>query len=199
MRWRSIPSTRYVVLTAGADGQVRFWNGETGESIGTPLPHPAAVLCAAYADDGLTLAVGLVGGGQIWHRESVDADWQRGKPLETETGVAPGSASGRERQLVATGDFQGNVRFWHVATGEPIGPPLANQGMVTVLIGSDADVLSGTSSGSMRRWPLPVTMSESQDHLKSWVESITGVRLGQGQSVERLGVDEWQNCQAMEP
>ena len=111
--------------------------------------------------------------------------------LETDSGITRAHIW-PDRQLVATGDFQGHVRFWHVATGEPIGPPLANQGMITVLLGSDADVLSATSSGSIRRWPLPVTTAESQDQLKSWVESITGVRLVQGQTVERLRVDEWQ-------
>ena len=178
------------MLIVGADGNVMFCDCVSGEPRGESLRHPAAATCAAYAEDGLTLAVGLVVGGQLWYRRSKTDDWKPGARLEGESETLRIVVWG-PRQLVATGDLQGNVRFWHAGTGEPIGPPLANQGMVTVLIGSQDDVMSGTSSGSIRQWPLPQSTNDAADLLKAWSEAATGVRLLDQQSVDHLKADDW--------
>ncbi len=184
------------ILTAGTDGKVQFWNRETGDAIkingkSNCLEHPDAILCAAYSEDGSILAVGFAGGVQIWRRDK-DVDWQSDTRIDAQTGILRVHVW-PERELVATGDLHGNVCFWHWATGEPIGPSLPNQGLITMLIPWEGDhVLCGSSSGRIRRRPLPSAVSWKVKQLQRLVHSITGMQIGDQQAPERIDIKHWE-------
>jgi hypothetical protein len=182
-----------IVLTGGNDGQVRFWRWATGEEL-EPLSHPDAVLSAAYSQDGKVLAVGFGGGGQIYRRNNVNQPWKNLSQFEAETGITR-ILVWPERELVATGDLHGNLRFWHMMTGQPIGPVHPSPGVVTLLVPADADhILVGTSMANVRRWALPRRFDEPYQQLEPWVESITGFRLlreGDEVRTERLTAHDW--------
>jgi WD40 repeat protein len=168
------------LLVSGTDGAIRFIDAttadrqeirlrrrqrESSESV-VQLQCPDAILSLALSASGNELVAGFAGGAQVWNRDARDVNlWREGARIEAETGIYrtliySSADASNQHGIVVTGDLHGNVRYWHLATGEPIGPPLPNQGMVTMLLLDDQrdgtpSVLAGTISGSIRRWPLP--------------------------------------------
>jgi WD40 repeat protein len=57
----------YTVLTATIGGQIRAWDGRTGEALTPGLVCRESVIAADLAADGRTFAAGFEGCARIWH------------------------------------------------------------------------------------------------------------------------------------
>src|SRR5262249_46728600 len=114
------------VLTASADGTATLWDVATGERVGEPLRHEAAVSHAAFSPDGKRVltatAKGTVHLWEVAGTKEVIAPLEFQQPAE---GVAF-SPDGKHFLTVvpAAGDdaSEVEVRVWDAASGEAVGP-----------------------------------------------------------------------------
>jgi WD40 repeat protein len=202
------PISPTVLLTAGSEALVRFWNIDTGGKLERKydLELPDAALCAAFSEDNARsmLAVGFAGGAQLYLRDRDDAfGWKKGAYLAAETGMTR-IVVWPDRGLVATGDlgtvvsgeegWHGRLRFWNSVTGEPVGPTLQNEGAVTLLAPLSArEIVFGTSNGYTRHVPLPVARGGVPETLKLEAEVITCMTLDERGIVRRMDWSEWRD------
>jgi WD40 repeat protein len=117
-------------------GEVKLWDAESLEELGTSKFLAAGVWCVAFdpdskllaastGDDGLLAAStgddGGPGSGEIrvWNVGT----WQEFKILKGHKGSVRGVAFGRNGHL-ASGGTDGTVRIWDVMKGEQVGSPL---------------------------------------------------------------------------
>lgn len=88
-----------------------------------------------------------------------------GKPISGDYGgcesVSTAILDGRK--LILTGELNGTISVWDLATGQPVGVPLNNQKRVNVLSAVEVDgrpiVVSGDNEGTVRAWDLATGMS----------------------------------------
>lgn len=122
------------LATAHADNTVRRWDAATLQPIGTPLgPHRDKVSRMHYSPDGKVLVTRAGKELSLWDAVS-------GKPIG-QPGIQPqpilATAFSPDSQILATGlgvlnppDGKGSpeIRLWKLATGEPLGRPIAYPG-----------------------------------------------------------------------
>jgi WD40 repeat protein len=84
-----------------------------------------------------------------------------------------------DNKLIATGCGDQTVRFWHLATQKPVGPPLLHSAPVSfVAFGQEGRVLTTRSSdGTIRVWEVPAPMKGTVDQIGLWVQVATGMEL----------------------
>jgi len=116
-----------VILTASDDKTARLWDPASGEPIGSPLDHGAAVASAVFRPDGKVVAtVGADGAACLW-------DVPSGQLLLT---LKPNSrpltcvAFDHTGQHLLTAGEDGTARIWDTKTGQPLLPPLEHGGTV---------------------------------------------------------------------
>ena len=78
-------------------------------------------------------------------------------------------------RLVATGGFDGDVRFWDAATGTPVGPALVQSGPIpAIAFVSGTNLLAAAGKdGELALWPVPEARAGSPMEVRHWVQSIT--------------------------
>ena len=182
------PGGRYWA-TGATSGQVTLWDMGTGNELGRPLeffrpPGPGvystrAVTSMAFSPDGETLAIGDDDGEIVlW---DVATSKELGHPLEPfrAEGLAKVGQGGvfslafsPKGDTLASGDGNGDVVRWDVATGQEIGRPLnRSDSVVPVAVGAlafspDGKILaSGNDVGDVVRWDL----ATGQEIGHSWV------------------------------
>ncbi|WP_063777096.1 WD40 repeat domain-containing protein [Streptomyces humi] len=168
----TVPDGRTLLVTATSRGAVRSWDPATGEAVGrlNPYGSPIRSITAVPVSAGHTLVVAAdTGGGvHVWD-PAVDDPWSRGVAVQL-NGRALGGAVHRvaavaavpapDRALLATGDDQGVVRLWDLATGDPAGDALpASTGtaglqvMTATALPDGRRVLAvGSGLGRLRVW-----------------------------------------------
>src|SRR5207253_1551600 len=117
-----------LMATGGADGSVRLWHPETGETAGeTMTGHhgPVHGLCTV-PPDGLLASAGADGTVRLWNPVTGRAV---GDPITGHTGPVHGvcavpGAGPDGRTLLASSGTDGSVRLWDVGTGRQHGEPL---------------------------------------------------------------------------
>src|SRR2546426_895639 len=90
-----------------------------------PLVHDSPVRCVAFSPDGKRVATGADGGAFLW-------DVTTGKlvvRLKSE-GHVQSIAFSPDGKTVLTGGTEKTAHLWNSATGEPLGLPLAHEGMI---------------------------------------------------------------------
>ncbi|MDX2965300.1 WD40 repeat domain-containing protein [Streptomyces acidiscabies] len=132
----TVPDGRTLLVTATSKGAVRLWDPDTGECVGrlNPYGSPIQSIAAVPIADGHTLiaASDTAGRLHVWD-PVVDDPWDMGAAVQLSAraladadhrvvGVAAVSTPGRV--LLATGDNQGVVMLWDLATGAPVGDGL---------------------------------------------------------------------------
>jgi WD40 repeat protein len=150
-----------LVATGGDDGTARLWDAATGKPWGTPLHTSGPVQALAFSPDGAALVTGSFDGSvRLW---DVAKSRQRGATLMLR-GQVKAVAFSPDGQLVAAGGAvddvgsstgersSGEVRFWHTATGRPVGGPLPHPSEVWSLAFSPGGrlLLTGCRDGQAR-------------------------------------------------
>ncbi|MEX0728923.1 MAG: WD40 repeat domain-containing protein, partial [Planctomycetaceae bacterium] len=140
-----------LMLSAGTDGTLRFWDRATGELISAIKPHDRAILTLAVSPDGKQ-AVTAGAGKQI-----VLSDVPLPRPLLDLTGI-PGIPSASffsaDGTILLTGDESNYVSLWDPVAGTLIrnyggaSAPLTGVGWFP----STRSVLGSSLDGTVREW-----------------------------------------------
>jgi WD40 repeat protein len=169
--------------TGLAGAQVQLWDAERFVPLGEPFPHPGAVGKVRFSPDGKSILIsGEDGSTRLW---DVASHKPLLPPLKHHEWVY-GLAFSPDGTTIATGSNDRTVRLWDSATGQPIGPSLKRPGMVQTvefLAGGKTLSVSGGMSSAVRRFAIPPLLSDDLERMATWVEVITGLRLGQEQGL----------------
>jgi WD40 repeat protein len=160
-----------LLATGGAD--VRLWDPADGKPVGVPLAvEGSGATGVAFSPDGRLIAsADTAGNVQVWNATSgrLDLDLHSGSPgagtasLFREA-VGEDVAFSRDGRLVVSGSSDGYVRIWDVATGKPVGHPIAvdpppggqaglGPGVTAVAFSLDSGLLATAGgSGYVRFW-----------------------------------------------
>ncbi|WP_395744330.1 hypothetical protein [Prosthecobacter sp.] len=110
------------ILTAGADGTARLWDGATCKRLDMPaLTHEAEVTLAHFSPDGTLIVTRSEDDkAKLWNAST-------GKPLELPlllaTKVRSAAFSPDSKRVVTVGEDNA-AQVWDVATGKPLGAPM---------------------------------------------------------------------------
>jgi WD40 repeat protein len=100
------------------------------------------------------------------------------------------SADGRS---VLVGDRGSHAWRWDVATGKTLGPPFSGEVDCTVAFAPDRERADGRSllavagaSGRITLWDTPPPIGGTAEHVRVWIEVLTGMELVDGEQVREL-------------
>ena len=160
-----------LLATGGAD--VRLWDPADGKPVGVPLTvEGSGSTGVAFSPDGRLIAsADAAGDVQVWNATSgrLDLDLHSdsadtGTAIVYREAVGEDVAFSRDGRLVVSGGSDGYVRIWDVATGKPVGHPIAvdppagrqaglDPGVTAVAFSPDSGLLATAGgSGSVRFW-----------------------------------------------
>jgi WD40 repeat protein/serine/threonine protein kinase len=111
----------------GIGGDARLWQTSTGAPVGDPWPHRGPLRSVSFSPDGrMALTAGIV----------LDDPPPAGQPAPERPGQS------------------GEARLWHVATGQPIGPPMVEGKPIWAAVFSPdgRTVLTGSEGGHVQFW-----------------------------------------------
>ena len=195
------------LLTGSRTGFACIFNVASGERL-QKIPHDDVVLAVAFAPDERTLVTGYAGGARVWRwnpKEPKSEVQKLGAPFEHLAGIFSVEISPNGR-MVLTGGTDGTARLWDFATRKPLGPPWPLGGVVfTTTFGADridsgadeSDLLVMTTHTSQKLrgttclWKLARPVTEKQEHLNHWVQTLNGLKWEMG-GVAQLSLEEWQ-------
>jgi WD40 repeat protein/tRNA A-37 threonylcarbamoyl transferase component Bud32 len=136
------------LLTGHGDDSARLWDVATGKAVGTPLRYQSGTYAVAFSPDGKIIATGHTGGAVLW-----EADTQKPFRLLRLLGGVKALAFSADGKMLLTGGYR-MVRLWDVASGQALGPPIANQtadGAIAFASQGRA-FLTGSQNGTVRLW-----------------------------------------------
>jgi WD40 repeat protein len=80
------------------------------------------------------------------------------------------------------------VRLWDTTTGRQIGPPIQHPVPVTTVAfhPDNARLATAGDDGLIRLWDLPTPATGDVAHIRNWVETLTGMQLGEQGILQEL-------------
>jgi WD40 repeat protein len=179
-----------LVVTAGSK-TARLWNTATGKPARAPLPHGSDRL--AFSPDGKILATaGLDGAAWLW---DVATGQPACAPLAHSGPVLSVAFSPDGQTVLTAGGSDRSIGFWDAGTGKPLGPLVeASRGglfLAEFLPGGRTVLTVGGEDKRIRRWPVPFPVKGEPEHLRLWVEVLTGTELREDDMVRLLAPDDW--------
>ncbi|HVB44090.1 MAG TPA: AAA family ATPase [Streptosporangiaceae bacterium] len=108
------------------EDDVQVWDPSTGEPRGLPVRATESATAIALAkpatDPGYAIVIGDIGGGvQVFDMDTGEQRWYHRVFDRPVTALAGGEFGGR--QVIVSGDQEGKVRVWDLATGKLISGP----------------------------------------------------------------------------
>ncbi|MFI6079368.1 WD40 repeat domain-containing protein [Actinoplanes sp. NPDC051343] len=145
---------RWRIFTVGYDRTIRGWDAATGAADGFVVPAAGPTVNALVATNLGGLRVLIYSELDGLHRLDRDSGARLGRPIRAHTagGVAVVGS------ILVAGSGRGTIGRWDVATGEPLGSPLAgHEGAVTAVAAfrtadGRAMIVSGGADRTVRRW-----------------------------------------------
>jgi WD40 repeat protein len=149
------------MMTAGADGLVKFW------ALPAVLPrtftHPDAVLTAVASLDGKKLYTGSSDKFvRIWETTKQGME----KQFAGHTGPVTAVAVSPNLQILASGSADHTIRLWNQATAKETDILLAHGASVTALgiNATGTQMLSASEDGTVKLWTLPLVAPKLFTH-----------------------------------
>jgi WD40 repeat protein len=153
-------SSKGILASGDASGEIRLWNAETAEPVGHPLQeHADAVSALSFSQDGTILASGSGTNDRrviIWNV----ANFSRiGTPLVGHTGEITAVSFSPDGHLLASGGTDHAIVFWNVQTHERVGNSFRlSDSPSSLAFNKQSTVLyAGLTDGSVMAWDLNVT------------------------------------------
>jgi WD40 repeat protein/tRNA A-37 threonylcarbamoyl transferase component Bud32 len=178
------------LATAHGDHTAALWDIATGKRIGEPLGHARKVQALAFSPNGRIVATAADDhSAALWDRSS-------GKQLRRMRHDAPvvGLAFSPDGATLAMVG-RGTLRFWDVASGRPLGEVRRHtSGLVkAVAFCPDGKSVLTAIGGDVWRWQAPRPRSESIEHLKLWVQVVSGMEMDDAGTIHYLDPATWQD------
>lgn len=104
-----------------------------------------------------------------------------------------GASFDPQSQSIATASFDGSACLWDVSTGLPRSQPLRHDAGVSEIIFSDdgKQVLTSSWDRRVRLWSVAEPVADDAARAAVWVETMTGMRIGETGAIEMLTAKEW--------
>lgn len=153
--WLSADARRAV--SAGFDGTLHIWDMESGTEVTVAQPSVWVTSVCLSADGLIVLSSGHHGDWTLWVTDAVTGEFVRGLSEERDDEDAVWTARLSSDGLFAfSGDANGDVRIWEVATGRHVRTLEGHSGEVyaLALTPDDRYLLTGSDGGSVRLWEL---------------------------------------------
>ncbi len=151
-----------------------------------PLKYSVASL--SFSPDGSTVALG--GADRQVQRIDVHTGAFKGPPLLLESVVRSVRYVRDERLLVTEGE-KGRVLLWDAPTGKRVGPAFEHHtDLVCVEAQPTGEYLLTATTGRMAMtWRFPEPATGSLEHLRLWVETLTGMEMKEHDTMVLLDMD----------
>jgi WD40 repeat protein len=135
---------------SGTDKSARGWDTATGQPLGPPLALPPRAHIVGLGPDRIALAVNQEG---LWRFDLVTGQ-ALGPPLRFEGHQPPGTLSHDRKIVLTTSKENKTARPWDVATGKPVGLPLAHPEGIDggVILSPDGRRVVTTNGKWVRLW-----------------------------------------------
>jgi WD40 repeat protein len=104
------------LVSGGEDSRINIWNWRTGQYQMALHQHSGSITSLAIASDSKVLVSGALDGIRVWNLA-----YQPQRPVYTLAKIGNPTtvlAINPNDQLLASGDEQGNVRFWNIKQGK---------------------------------------------------------------------------------
>jgi WD40 repeat protein len=139
-------------------GEIRFWDLDTGSQIGNSLRYSGTVLSLEFSPNGQILASGHANNKiRLWN---VSTRKQIGDDFVGHSGGIGSLSFSPDGQVLASGGGDNTIRLWNVKTGEQIGDSLTGhkvglviKGINSVAFSPNGQILaSGGQDDTIRLW-----------------------------------------------
>ncbi len=198
----ALSPTGKVLAWGGYQGGVELWDIDRRQVLGKPLSTPLRgplegfanfVSSVAFSPDGQTLAAGTIAGVQLWdistgqpvgeplvHQtdpaKSVTPAWSH-RGLVGSSGYVTSVAFSPDGKIVGSGNDDGTIDLWDLATRRPIGKALAGHraSVTSVSFSPDGRILaSGSEDETVRLWNV-ATQEPVDEPLTGHRQPVTSV------------------------
>jgi WD40 repeat protein len=146
-----------VLVSAGEDGILRFWNATNSQPGDVILGHTGAVTSLAFTADGKVLSSGVDGTVRMWQVPAPAV-----KPIVHPDAVLAAVASADGKSLI-TGSADKQVRIWALDNFQPKALAGLTQPAVAVATSPDGKLVSG---GSAEKTVIVWTAADAKEHAK---------------------------------
>jgi WD40 repeat protein len=187
------PDGATVVVTTGFRlanaGTARLWDVGTRQPLGKPL-ELSLLFAAAFSPDGRRVALATDAGLCVW--EPATGKWVH-SPTPPVTAVAAVAFSPDGKLVLTNAGPWKSPQLWDADTAKPVGAPLPHTAPVyAVAFRPDgAAILTGSEDGKARLWAVAAAVPGEAERVARWVETITGMELGDDGVVRPLDVAAW--------